>query len=70
MIGPKGLRAAQLKRPHEAVVVAFSDTSVKETLTKQGNTIQISSPEQAQKGFRSELAKYAALVKKAGIQPE
>ena len=41
-----------------------------ELAAKQGNTIHISSPEQAQKGFRSELAKYAALVKKAGIQPE
>jgi tripartite-type tricarboxylate transporter receptor subunit TctC len=70
VIGPKGLSAAQVKRMHEAVVVAFSDATVKEAMAKQGNTIQISSPEQAQKGFRSELAKYAALVKKAGIQPE
>ena len=27
-------------------------------------------PEQAQAAFRSELAKYAALVKKTGIEPE
>ena len=70
VIGPKGLSATQVKRIHEAVVAAFSDTAVKDTMAKQGNTINISSPEQAQKGFRSELAKSAALVKKAGIQPE
>ena len=70
VIGPKGLSATQVKRIHEAVVAAFSDAAVKDSMAKQGNTIYISSPEQAQKGFRSELAKYAALVKKAGIQPE
>ena len=43
---------------------------MKETMAKQGNTINISSTEQAQRSFRSEMAKYAALVKKAGIQPE
>jgi predicted HicB family RNase H-like nuclease len=39
-------------------------------MAKQGNSISISSVEQAQKAFHTELAKYAALVKKAGIQPE
>lgn len=70
VIGPKGLPAAQVKRVHEAVVAAFNDAAVKETMAKQGNTIAITSPEQAQAAFRSELAKYAALVKKAGIEPQ
>jgi tripartite-type tricarboxylate transporter receptor subunit TctC len=70
VIGPKGLSAAQVKRVHDGVVAAFNDPGVKETMAKQGNTINVSSTEQAQKGFRAELAKYAALVKKAGIQPE
>ena len=39
-------------------------------MAKQGNTISISTPEQAQAAFRSELAKYAKLVKKAGIEPQ
>ncbi len=38
-------------------------------MAKQGNTINISTPEQAQAAFRRELAKYAGLVKKAGIEP-
>ena len=70
VIGPKGMSAANVKRVHDAIVAAFNDPAVKETMAKQGNTINISSVEQAQAGFRTEMAKYAALVKKAGIQPE
>lgn len=70
VIGPKGMAPAQVKKVHEAVVAAFNEPAVKDAMAKQGNTISISSTEQAQKGFRTELAKYAALVKKAGIEPQ
>jgi len=70
VIGPKGMSAASVKKAHEAVVVAFNDPVVKETMAKQGNTIQISTPEQAQAAFRSELVKYAALTKKLGLEPQ
>lgn len=70
VVGPKGMSPTSVKKVHEAVVAAFNDAGVRETMAKQGNTINVSSTEQAQKGFRTELAKYAALVKKAGIQPE
>ena len=70
VIGPKGMSAASVKQVHDALTAAFADPAVKETMAKQGNTINISSTEQAQRSFRSEMAKYAALVKKAGIQPE
>jgi tripartite-type tricarboxylate transporter receptor subunit TctC len=70
VIGPKGMSAATIKKTHEAVVIAFNDPSVREAMAKQGNSINISTVEQAQKAFHTELAKYAALVKKAGIQPE
>jgi tripartite-type tricarboxylate transporter receptor subunit TctC len=70
VLGPKGLSATQVKKAHDAVVAAFNDATVKETMTKQGNTIAISTPEQAQAAFRRELAKYAALVKKAGLEPQ
>ena len=70
VIGPKGLSPAHVKKAHDAVVAAFDDTAVREAMTKQGNTISIGTPEQAQATFRSELAKYAALVKKAGIEPQ
>ncbi|RYF40018.1 MAG: tripartite tricarboxylate transporter substrate binding protein [Comamonadaceae bacterium] len=70
VIGPKGLPPAQVKKAHDAVVAAFADPAVKETMAKQGNTIAISTPEEAQAAFRRELAKYAALVKKVGLEPQ
>ena len=70
VVGPKGLPAAQVKKVHDAVVSAFNDASVKDAMAKQGNTIAVSTPEQAQAAFRRELAKYAALTKKVGLEPQ
>jgi len=70
VIGPKGMSPAAVKKAHDAVVAAFADPAVKEAMAKQGNTINISTPEQAQAAFRSELAKYAATVKKVGLEPQ
>jgi tripartite-type tricarboxylate transporter receptor subunit TctC len=68
VLGPKGMAAADVKRVHEAIGVAFADPAVKEAMAKQGNTIDVSTSEQAQAYFRSEKDKYAKLVKKAGIE--
>ncbi len=70
VIGPKGMTPAAVKKTHDAIVAAFADPTVKETMAKQGNTINISSSDQATAAFKRELAKYAALVKKAGIEPQ
>ena len=70
VIGPKGMSPSAVKKVHEAVVAAFADTAVNEAMTKMGNTIRIGTAEQAQSAFRSELAKYAALVKKVGLEPQ
>lgn len=70
VVGPKGLPAAEVKRIHDAFGAAFGTPEVKEVMAKQGNTITMTSPEQAQAFFRSELAKYAGLVKKAGVEPQ
>lgn len=70
VIGPKGMNPASVKKAHDAVVAAFNDTAVKEAMAKQGNSIHVSSPEEAQAAFRRELAKYAALVKKVGLEPQ
>ncbi len=59
-----------MKKVHEAVVAAFNDPAVMDAMAKQGNTIAISTPEEAQAAFRRELAKYAELVKKAGLPPQ
>ena len=68
VLGPKGMSAADVKRVHDALVAAFNDPAVKEAMTKQGNTISISTSDFAQSYFRSEREKYAKLVKKAGIE--
>jgi tripartite-type tricarboxylate transporter receptor subunit TctC len=70
VLGPKGMNAATVKKVHDALVAAFNDPAVKDTMAKQGNTINISSVEQAQKAFRSEMERFAALVKKVGIEPQ
>lgn len=70
VIGPKGLPAAEVQRVHAAVVTAFADPAVKETMAKMGNVINILPAEQAAPFFRSEGARFAALVKKAGVQAQ
>lgn len=68
VIGPAKLPAADVKRINEAVAAAFATPEVREAMAKQGNTISVGSPEHAAQFFKSELAKYAKLVKKAGIE--
>jgi tripartite-type tricarboxylate transporter receptor subunit TctC len=70
VIGPKGMSPAAVKKVHDAITAAFNDAAVKEAMAKQGNTIRITTTEQAQTAFRVEQAKYAALVKKVGLEPQ
>lgn len=70
MVGPKGMSPDLVKRLNAAAVAAFATAEVKEAMAKQGNTISVSTPEFAAKHFKSELMKYAALVKKAGVVPQ
>jgi tripartite-type tricarboxylate transporter receptor subunit TctC len=69
VLGPKGMAPEVVKRTHDAIVAAFVDPAVKEAMDKQGNTIRVSTVEQAAAGFRSELVKYARLVRKIGLEP-
>ena len=70
MIGPRNLPPAQVKKAHDAVVAAFNDPAVKEAMAKQGNTIAISTPEEAQAAFKRELARFAKLVRMVGLEPQ
>lgn len=70
VIGPKGLPPAQVKRLHDAVVVAFNDPEVKAAMAKQDNFINPTTPEAAVQFFKSEQDRYARIVKKAGITLE
>ncbi len=69
-VGPKGLGAEQIRRIHAAFATAFATAEVREAMAKQGNTINITTPEVALSHFKSELLKYAGLVKKAGVEPQ
>jgi tripartite-type tricarboxylate transporter receptor subunit TctC len=70
VVGPKGMSAADVKRINTAVINSFADPAVKEAMAMQGNVINVSTPEYAQNFFKSEMAKYAALVKKAGVEAQ
>ena len=67
VVGPKGLGTDQVKRIHAAFVTAFATQEVKDAMAKQGNTINPSTPEAALAHFKTELVRYAVLVKKAGV---
>jgi len=68
VIGPAKLPAADVRRIHDAFAAAFGSPEVQDAMARQGNTINVSTPEVAAQFFRSELAKYADLVKKAGLE--
>ena len=67
VIGPPKMQAADIKRAHDAVAAAYTSAEVREAMDKQGNVIKPTSPEEAVSYFRSEAARYAALVKKANV---
>jgi len=70
VVAPKRLAPAEINRIHDAVVAAFNDPEVKEAMARQGNVINVAPADKAMPFFRSELGKYAALVKKAGIEAQ
>jgi tripartite-type tricarboxylate transporter receptor subunit TctC len=67
VVGPARLPADQVKRLHAAFTTAYSSAEVKEAMARQGNVIHPSTPDAAALYFRSEMTRYAALAKKAGI---
>jgi tripartite-type tricarboxylate transporter receptor subunit TctC len=68
VVGPAKLPAAEVKRLHAAVVAAFATPETKDAMAKQQNIINPTSPEQALQFFRSEVERYAQLVKKANVK--
>ncbi|AMR82097.1 Bug family tripartite tricarboxylate transporter substrate binding protein [Cupriavidus nantongensis] len=70
VIGPAGMPAAEVKRTHDAFAKAFTSPEVLEAMKKQGTVIEPGTPEAAAAFFRSEAARYAALVKKANVKAE
>jgi len=70
VIGPAKLPASEVARIHDAFAAAFASPEVVEAMARQGNTINVSTPDFAAQFFRTELVKYAKLVKQAGVEPQ
>lgn len=69
-VAPAKMSSDNVRRIHSAVATAFATDEVKAAMARQGNTINIQSPEASAAFFQSELNKYAAIVKRAGIKPD
>lgn len=67
VVGPKGLPADIVARTHAAFTKAYQTPEVKDAMARQGNGIILSTPDAAAAHFRSEMQRYAALVKKSGM---
>ena len=70
VLGPKGLPAAEVQKLRDAVAAALAAPEVREVMDRQGNVINVLSVDAAQKFFRDETAKYAALSKKIGLEAQ
>ncbi|MCC6195565.1 MAG: tripartite tricarboxylate transporter substrate binding protein [Burkholderiales bacterium] len=68
VVGPAKLPPGEVKRIHAAWAQAMASPEVVEAMAKQGNVINPTTPEAAAAFFRSEQAKYAKLVEKAGVK--
>lgn len=66
-IGPAGLGTAQVKRLHDGIVAAWTSPEVKKAMAEQENILRPTTPEAAAALFAREQARYAELVRKAGV---
>ncbi|MFN0160590.1 MAG: Bug family tripartite tricarboxylate transporter substrate binding protein [Burkholderiales bacterium] len=69
-VGPARLPPETVRRLHAAFSAAMAAPEVREVMAKQGNLINVTSPEAAAQFLRSEMARYARLVQKAGLKPD
>lgn len=69
-VGPKDMKAAEVARLNAAFRTALATPEVRDVLIKQGNAVTPTTPEECAKILAADLAKYAAIVKKAGIKLE
>jgi tripartite-type tricarboxylate transporter receptor subunit TctC len=70
MMAPKGTPKAVVDKLNEAVSKISSQADVKATWAKQGATPMVMSPEAFEKYARDDIAKWAKVIKSAGITAE
>lgn len=69
ILGPKNMPAPVVKKVHDAVAATFQSPAIKDSLEKQGNIINVSTPAEALAVIRHDVAKYTALAKKINLVP-
>lgn len=67
LIGPARLPTPAVKRIHEQAVAALDNADIRQRLLIQGAEVVASSPAEFDTFIRSEIARYAPVVKAAGI---
>ncbi|CAB3735138.1 hypothetical protein LMG26690_05179 [Achromobacter animicus] len=67
-VGPAKLPQADVRRIYDALGRAFNSPEVKQAMATQNNRIVLMPPEQTVAYFRSEMTKYASVVKGAGLE--
>lgn len=67
-IGPAMLAPAQVKRLHEGIVAAWTSPEVRKAMAEQENIINPTTPDAALAIFSREQARYAELVRNAGVK--
>jgi tripartite-type tricarboxylate transporter receptor subunit TctC len=70
VVGPAKMAPAEVARINAAFVAAFAVPEVREAMAKQGNTIDVSSPEYATKFFASAVERYGKLARMARLTPQ
>lgn len=70
VIGPAGMKPADVKRVHDAFASAFTSPEVIDAMKRQATMVKPGTPEEAAKYFRTEADRYAGLVKKANVSLE
>lgn len=66
--GPAKLPPAEVRRIYDALGRAFNTPEVRQAMATQNNKILLMPPDQTVAHFRSEMAKYAVVVKGAGLE--
>jgi tripartite-type tricarboxylate transporter receptor subunit TctC len=70
MMAPKGTPKAVVDKLNEAMSKIASQPEVKQTWAKQGAVPMVMSPEAFEKYARDDIAKWAKVIKTAGIKAE
>lgn len=70
VVGPAKIAPAEVARINAAVVTAFAAPDVREAMARQGNTIEVSTPEHAAKFIADAVARYGKLARAARLMPQ